>query len=352
MRRPELTAERLSPMEKHGDKDCTSSRITVSDMDGTPTLLFAAAAPLLTSDGCAWAGITVEEHHLPPVEFPERIADSHLIAMQLRPAKLEWLLCGHPRTRRMRRGSLDIVPQGTLLGGYSRDETQFMMVALNPSFIEQVAGENGKANPVELLLCLGVRDRQIEHITLAFKAELEAGCPSGRLYGDALAVALAAHLLSKYAAPVANPRGSGLPACKRRRVIEYINDHLTEDVTLSDLAAVAGMNPHHFSRAFKQSVGCPPHRYLITCRVERAKQLLADDGLSLAEVGFSVGFQNQSHFTTLFHRLTGVTPKTYRNGVWPKCGHCRVRSLSPAKSRKPSISPGSQARRINHSSAA
>jgi len=315
MMKPGLAAEHVSPMEKAGEKWSTPSRITVSDMDGTPTLLFPADEPLLTSGGHAWAGIIVEEYHLPPIRFPERITDSHLIAMQLRPAKLEWLLCEHPQTRRVRRGSLDIVPQGTLLGGHSLDKTGFLLVALDPSLVEQAARENGKANHVELLLRLGVRDRQIEHIALALRAELEAGCPSGRLYGDALAVALASHLLGKYAAQSPNPPGAGLPPCKLRRVVEYINDNLTEDLTLSELAAVAGINPHHFSRAFKQSAGCPPHRYVIKCRMERAKKLLAEDCLPLVEVGLSVGFQNQSHFTTLFHRLTGVTPKTYRNGV-------------------------------------
>jgi len=115
--------------------------------------------------------------------------------------------------------------------------------------------------------------------------------------------------------PDAHGHGGGLPACKLRRVIEYINDNLAEDLTLAELADVAGMSPHYFSRAFKHSTGTPPHRYVTNCRVERAKRLLADDELPLVEVGFSVGFQNQSHFTTLFHKLTGVTPKAFRDGT-------------------------------------
>ena len=74
------------------------------------------------------------------------------------------------------------------------------------------------------------------------------------------------------------------------------------------------MNPHYFSRAFKQATGTPPHRFVTNCRVEKAKRLLAEDKLPLVEIGLSVGFQNQSHFTTLFHKLTGLTPKAYRDG--------------------------------------
>lgn len=314
--KPAAVARRNTP--SNGGKRRTSSwsRITVFDVNGMPTPLFAAGEPLLTSVGYAWTGITVEEHHLPPVEFPERTADKHLIALHLRAAKLVWFLGGRPQTRSMKRGSLDIVPQGTPLGGYSKDETKSLMLALDPSLLERVASESGVTNHVELIRKLGIRDPQIEHICMALKAELEAGCPSGRLYGDALAVALSAQLLGKYAARSSSAHGhsAGLPACKLRRVIEYINANLTEDLTLAEIAHVARMNPHYFSRAFKQATGTPPHRYVTNRRVEKAKRLLAEEELPLVEIGLSVGFQNQSHFTTLFHKLTGVTPKAYRDG--------------------------------------
>lgn len=317
MIKPKAAARGNMP-PKGGEKRHTSpqSRITVFNRDGMPAPLFPAGEPLLTSAGRAWTGISVEEHHLPPTEFPERTADKHLIALHLRPAIVVWFLGGHPQTRRMKRGSLDIVPQGTLLGGYSKDQTESLMLALDPSLVERVASESGATSQVELIRKLGIRDPQVEHICMALKAELEAGCPSGRLYGDALAVALSAHLLGMYAAHVssAHSPSAGLPACKLRRVIEYINDNLTEDLTLAEIARVAGMNPHYFSRAFKQVTGTPPHRYVTNCRVEKAKKLLTDDELPLVEVGMSVGFQNQSHFTTLFHKLTGVTPKAYRDG--------------------------------------
>ena len=293
------------------------SRISVSDKDGTPMPLFPSDDTAMAKAEVVWPGLIIEQHHLKPLEFPERTADSHLIAMHFRPAKLEWFLGGHPQTMRMRRGSLDIIPRGTLLGGYSRDETEFLMLALDPCVVERVAGESGAAERVVLVRHLGIRDPQIEHICLALKAELETGCPSGRLYGDALATGLAARLLGKYSAriPAAQNHNTNLPPYKLRRVIEYINDNLTENLTLAELAAVAFMNPHSFSRAFKQTTGTPPHRYVINCRVERAKTLLADDELPLVEVGLSVGFQTQSHFTTLFHRLTGVTPKAFRDGM-------------------------------------
>lgn len=293
-------------------------RISVSVKDGTPAPLFPSCATATTEAEAVWPGLLIEQHHLKPLEFPESTADTHLVAMHFRPATVEWFLGGHPRTMSMRRGSLDIVPRGTPLGGYSPDETEFLMLALDPCVVERVAGESGEAARAVLILHLGVRDPQIEHICLALKAELDAGCPSGALYGDALATGLAARLLGNYSAhapAAARYHNTNLPSYKLRRVIEYINDNLTENLTLAELAAVAAMNPHSFSRAFKQATGTPPHRYVSNCRVERAKRLLADDELPLVEVGLSVGFQTQSHFTTLFHRLTGLTPKAFRDGM-------------------------------------
>lgn len=306
-----------STKDVEGRHAVSPRRISVSCKDGMPSPLFPSGETAVTEAEVVWPSLIIEQHHLRPLEFPEATAESHLIAMHFRPAKLEWFLGGHPQTRRMRRGSLDIIPRGTPLGGYSLDETEFLMLALDPCIVERMAGESGAADRVELVRQLGIRDPQIEHICLALKAELETGCLSGRLYGESLAVALSAHLLAKYTVHVPEAHGhrGGLPACKLRRVIEYINDNLAEDLTLAELADVAGMSAHHFSRAFKQSTGTPPHRYVTNCRVEGAKRLLADDCLPLVEVGFSVGLQNQSHFTTLFHRLTGVTPKAFRDGT-------------------------------------
>lgn len=216
----------------------------------------------------------------------------------------------------MRHGSVDIVPQGTPLGIYGHDETEFIMLALEPGFVNHIANESGMSD-CELMRHLGVRDPQIEYIAFALKSELDDGCPSGRVYGDGLAVALAARLLGRYSANVtpAHNCNALLTGYTLHRVTDYIEDNLTKDLTLAEIAGVAHMSPHYFSRAFRRSIGIPPHRYVIDRRIEKAKTLLSDNHLPLVEVGLSVGFQNQSHFTTLFHKWTGVTPKVYRSRI-------------------------------------
>jgi AraC family transcriptional regulator len=246
--------------------------------------------------------------------FPEGFPRKHLVAMHYRPPTLSRFLDPLPHTRPMTDGSLDIIPEGTPLGAYGYDETEFIMLALEPGFVHRIANESGMSES-ELVRHLGIRDPQIEYIALALKSELDAGCPSGKIYGDGLAIALAARLLGRYSAHVTTSHNCNalMSGYTLRRVTEYIEDNLTKDLTLAQIADVAHMSPHYFSRAFRKSTGIPPHKYVIDRRIEKAKILLSDNHLPLVEVGLSVGFQNQSHFTTLFHKRTGVTPKVYRS---------------------------------------
>jgi AraC-like DNA-binding protein len=112
-------------------------------------------------------------------------------------------------------------------------------------------------------------------------------------------------------AKVTASRG-GLAPRALRRVREYIDEHVTENISLQALAEVAGLSRCHFARAFKQSVGTAPHAYLMQCRLERAERLLAETDLSLCQVALDSGFGDQSTFSRYFRRNFGVTPRSFR----------------------------------------
>lgn len=104
----------------------------------------------------------------------------------------------------------------------------------------------------------------------------------------------------------------GLAPAALRRVTSYIEQHLARGVCLQELAAIAGLSSCHFARAFKQSTGLPPHRYLLDRRIARAMLLIGQSARPLAQIGLEVGFFDQSHFTRWFTRLAGNTPRAYR----------------------------------------
>jgi len=112
---------------------------------------------------------------------------------------------------------------------------------------------------------------------------------------------------------VAEGASSELPACRLRRVTQYVQANLQRELRLAELSALVHMSPYHFARLFKRSTGVPPHRFLVGCRIDAARALLAARTAPIAEISRLVGFRTPSHFTTTFRRITGTTPSAYRS---------------------------------------
>ena len=110
----------------------------------------------------------------------------------------------------------------------------------------------------------------------------------------------------------ANREIGTLPSSRLRRVTDYIREHLDQNLTLAQLAAVVYMSPYHFARLFQRSAGMPPHRFVVHARIEQAATLLAAPDPSIARISRLVGFRTPSHFATVFRRIMGVTPRAYR----------------------------------------
>jgi AraC family transcriptional regulator len=108
------------------------------------------------------------------------------------------------------------------------------------------------------------------------------------------------------------PARGGLASWQQRIVIAYIEEHLAEQIPLAGLVR---LSPYYFCRAFKQSLGLPPHRYHNTRRIEQAKILLAKPAPSVTDIGMTVGFSDTSSFTTAFRKATGLTPSAYHRSL-------------------------------------
>lgn len=114
--------------------------------------------------------------------------------------------------------------------------------------------------------------------------------------------------------PARQARG-GLSPAALHRVHDYIDAHLSESIELTELAGIAGLSIFHFARQFKHSEGITPHHYLVSRRVERAKELLVETNLSLSEIAFAVGFSDQSHLTRHFRQVVRITPGQFRRSL-------------------------------------
>jgi AraC family transcriptional regulator len=149
---------------------------------------------------------------------------------------------------------------------------------------------------------------------LKLKGQIGSVDPAGRMYADALGGLLAHELLRLYGTilPSRPTYRGGLAPWQQRRVVEFIEQHLADDISLDALAKVVRLSPYHFLRTFKRSPGEPPHRYWTARRIERAKALLANPRASITEVAFQVGFSGASAFSAAFRRITGQTATDYR----------------------------------------
>lgn len=156
------------------------------------------------------------------------------------------------------------------------------------------------------------RDAQVEHIVWALQADRAAGAPSGGLYAQSLGTALAVHLLGRY--PARAEVVTGLSPRQRQRVLDYVEPHLDEDLSLGALASLAGSSASHFKTLFKRSMGVPVHEYVGQRRVERARALLLRGGLPASQVALEAGFSHQSHMARCMRRVLGVSLSALARG--------------------------------------
>jgi AraC family transcriptional regulator len=134
------------------------------------------------------------------------------------------------------------------------------------------------------------------------------------LFIQSIEVALAALLVKTYTLSIkaGNPIKGGLSDVCRRNVIEFVRSRISEDISLSEMAAVAGLSVTHFSHLFKNSVGQSPHQFVLQQRVEYAKELLVSWDLRMIDLALACGFKTQQHFARIFRRVSGLSPTEYQ----------------------------------------
>lgn len=211
-------------------------------------------------------------------------------------------------------GNLCITPAGQPVGAVWNAPIDNMGILLSPAFVKKTALENRFNTDFEFKEIYKAQDSLIQQLGLALLNESNAETAVGKIYSDSLMQTLTLHLLRNYSTANAlhETANGGLSGYKLKRVQEFIDANLEEDLSLAEIAEVADLSQFHFARAFRKSTGKTPQQYLMEQRIERAKELLLKDDLPIIEISLQTGFKNQSHFTTLFRKFTKYTPKTWR----------------------------------------
>lgn len=277
---------------------------------------FLHTHPALSSVTARWTGLAVEDYTTPACVIPRHEHVENFVHVVLRgSSKYEVVTRGKSMRFSASPGTTFILPQGTV------DELRWeapihrVAVAIHPSLLVSALEQTGHQSSIELIERWDLMDHHVMAVLLAMTTDLQEGSPAGRLYGDSLANALAVYLVTRYSARSHEPaiyRG-GLSGYCLKRVLEHIGDNLAEDLSLADLAAVAGMSQHHFAEMFRHSTGRPPHRYVLLQRIDRAKQYLRDPKHTVIDAGLEAGFGNASHFARTFRRFVGMSPSSFKS---------------------------------------
>lgn len=200
----------------------------------------------------------------------------------------------------------------------SSEPIQTIGLGLSRELIYRTATESLNFNPARLALIgrAGFQDPVLTQIGLALYRELAQPSPIGKFYAQTAAQMMAVHLLRHYTGQEATIEQEEvtqkLTPRQVSRVIEFLQVNLNRELSLETLAEQTGFSPYHFAHLFRQTTGESPHQFVLRQRIERAQHLLKETEASLSQIALEVGFANQSHFSRIFKRYRGLTPRTYR----------------------------------------
>ena len=252
---------------------------------------------------------------VPQGRFDSPVDGRHVLCLHLgAPVPVSYRAGRYERQGTRLHGQFCVVPAGSSTRWTLTAPAKSLLLRLNPSLMQDTA-EHMRLGP-DLAPAIHIRDPQIERIGWMMQTEELDGHPGGRIFADSLASALAARLLALQTLasrrPVTEPVRA-LPAWQLRAVQDYVEAKLDQDLTLAELAAVAGFSVSHFKELFRQAAGMPVHRFVLGRRVERARHLLLEGKLTNTEIALEAGFAHPSHMARCVRRYLGQAPAQLRN---------------------------------------
>jgi AraC family transcriptional regulator len=273
----------------------------------------------LSSANTPWSGFQVEEHQSPETgsESQWYYPNPHVVLHTGGYSQFRFRdVAGAEQRTVLEPDTVALLPKDYEMSFSWEGACRFLVVELNTRMVGRQFDGDEHSPPPSLISAKRLKDPSLLSLMKNIEAEVRAGSPTGRLYGESLSIALSAYVMTRYSA-IKRPMGAAgirhtFSAHQSRHLIDYICEHLSMEIGIAELAALVNLSPFHFCRMFRKSFGVSPHRYLMQQRVNAAKKLLAQQGLEIAHVAASVGYATQSHFTAVFKRLTGMTPRHFR----------------------------------------
>lgn len=292
---------------------------------GRPTITEWLANPfvqtLTTSESLGWNNVTVHSVNLKPtadlVTAPQRKDETLILVAGS--TRMEARVMGRYYDWRYVPGDLILYPRHSESSGRWDSPAKIVLIDLAHQNIVDIASATLRGDPahIEMLFRVGFNDPLLRHLATELHREMQNHSLFGQLFAESVATTMVLHLLRNYSniSALHEVGGGRLTTLQLRLVDEYIDAHLHHRIALADLAGCLHLSIPHFEKLFRATRHCPPYRYVLERRIERAKMLLSATRLPLHDVALECGFANQSHFTRHFTRFVGVSPARFMQGA-------------------------------------
>ena len=264
---------------------------------------------LRSSTGLGWTGFGAELLAFPAGAYQVPASTAHRIAFHVgAPVKARCRCDGSRCARIQAHGDADVVPAGLDGEWIDESDSTILRIWVTDRFARTTFDQLGlTASQARIRPQFQLRDPRLQHLAWALRAELESDLPSDPLFAESLCTAMTVRLAA--GAPALGERKQTLGPRAARLVAEFIESHLDQRLTLSDLAALVELSVPHFKVLFRETFAMPVHRYVVQRRVERARELILQGKLSATQVALETGFAHQSHMAHWMSRLLGTTPR-------------------------------------------
>jgi AraC family transcriptional regulator len=286
----------------------------------SPLLLIAPGPTRIirSSAGMNWPGFLLEQHLNSPGERPSTAIEVHVISMLCGNSSQLCYRFGDGRAASFteRAGSVTFMPAGPIPHVRLQSAAEFTHIAFEERFIRGVIEEMEHKPAAKPAFRAGVRDISIQRILTLLTEELDARGPSGKLYVDSLAHALATRYLQLHeSSRAADVHTSPLPLRILNRVKEKIEANMDTDLSLDSLANESGYSRAHFLRMFRAATGVTPHQFVLELRLKQAQNRIRQTRDRLIDIAAECGFASQSHMTTVFKKYLDLTPAEVRRNA-------------------------------------
>jgi AraC family transcriptional regulator len=258
-----------------------------------------------------WSGFSIDQHLFPPMRTQEHAAERHTITFNMgAPINFSYRSPAGWRKYLCHQGAIV-----RLASFAANEETQWdknfyaLSVAFEPIFIDRLLEiENFKFKKEH-----NIHDPFLREISLKVHQAAGTSLTIEKMYIESLIMTCAIHLATQYAADykkIFAPKGK-LSSVQLSRVIDYTRSFVHANISLNELASTVHLSAYHFARLFRQTLGISPYQFVLQLKIEHAKKLIQNHHGPLSEIAYSLNFTDQAHFSNVFKKITGVSPRTF-----------------------------------------